>query len=351
MALTTNRGKRASADAKARHFAGVHPFAGAHPFAKASDSARVRPFFSLFSCTLCLALACLLGGCGGNSQGAGNGAGESTTDGPAYEEPTSITPAAFDAVAAIATEGGSIDVSHVAEGYVAASATNASRLKFQIVCGQASYNYDLPGDGAPIVCPLNMGDGAYTFRIMQNTSGNNYVEVASASAQVSMASEFEPWIRPNVFCSFTDSSACVQQARDLAASAANEGDVVRAIYGWVVDNITYDNNKASELASATGYVPDPDQTLRDRTGICFDYASLAAAMLRSLGIPCQVITGYVEPDSLYHAWNMVYINGSWVSVEFSVQPNTWTRMDLTFAAAGAGESTGEGTGYTDRYVY
>lgn len=357
VALTTDRGKRASADAKTRRFARVHPFAGARhfagvrPLAKASHSARVRPFVSLFSCTLCLALACLLGGCGGNSQGAGNGAGESTTDGPAYEEPASITPAAFDAAAAIATEGGNIDVSHVAEGYVAASATNASRLKFQIACGQASYNYDLPGDGTPIVCPLNMGDGAYTFRIMQNTSGNNYVEVASASAQVSMASEFEPWIRPNVFCSFTDSSACVQQARDLAASAANEGDVVRAIYGWVVDNITYDNSKASELASATGYVPDPDQTLRDRTGICFDYASLAAAMLRSLGIPCQVITGYVEPDSLYHAWNMVYINGSWVSVEFSIQPNTWTRMDLTFAAAGAGESTGDGTGYTDRYVY
>ena len=76
-------------------------------------------------------------------------------------------------------------------------------------------------------------------------------------------------------------------------------------------------------------------TLASGTGICFDYASLGAAMLRSLGIPCQVITGYVSPDDVYHAWNMVYIDGEWISVEISIKPNSWTRVDLTFAASGA----------------
>ena len=298
----------------------------------------------------CAVVAFALIGCGGGSQAGATG-DEGSTDGPAYEEPASIQPAAFDVAAAIASSGGSIDVSHVADGYVAASATNAARLKFQVICGDGSYNYDLPGDGTPIVCPLNMGDGAYAFRIMQNTSGNNYVEIASASAQVTLASEFEPYLRPNQFCDYDDASACVTQARSLAAGAANEGDVVRSIYQWVVDNIAYDYDKAAELATATGYIPDPDRTYEERTGICFDYASLAAAMLRSLGIPCQVVTGYVAPDALYHAWNMVYIDGSWVSVEFSIQPGTWTRMDLTFAAAGAGDTTGDGTGYTDRYRY
>lgn len=126
---------------------------------------------------------------------------------------------------------------------------------------------------------------------------------------------------------------------------------MRAVYRWVVENVTYDYAKAEELSGATGYVPDPDRTLREKSGICFDYASLSAAFLRSLGIPCQVITGYVSPNDLYHAWNMVYIDGSWVSVEFSIQPGEWTRMDLTFAAAGAGSTTGDGTGYTDRYTY
>lgn len=312
---------------------------------------RLMRFVRLAALACACAVAAVLCACGadGGSQGGATDAG--STDGPAYQVPASIQPAAYDANAASVTAAGGIDTSHVSEGYVAASATNSARLKFQVVCGDASYNYDLPGDGTPIVCPLNMGDGSYTFRIMQNTSGNNYVEIASALAKVQMDDEFEPYLRPNQFCSFTDSSQCVQQARQLAADAANEGDVVRAVYQWVVGNITYDYDKAAELATATGYIPDPDATLAARSGICFDYASLSAAMLRSLRIPCQVITGYVSPDQLYHAWNMVYINGTWVSVEFSINPDEWTRMDLTFAAAGSNSTTGDGTGYTDRYVY
>lgn len=304
------------------------------------------------SLSLALCLTCLvLPGCGGSGGSNSVNADTGETSGPAFTMPASIEGASFDAAASTASAGGFIDISHVAEGYVAASATSDARLKFQVVCGEASYNYDLPGDGSPIVCPLNMGDGSYTFRIMQNTSGNNYVEVGSASAQVAMASEFEPFVRPNLFCNFTDASACVAKARELANGAQNQGDVMRAVYSWVVGNISYDYDKASELANATGYVPDPDATLASGTGICFDYASLSAAMLRSLGIPCKIVTGYVSPDNLYHAWNLVYLNGSWVSVEFSIDPDTWTRVDLTFAAAGSGGTVGDGTSYTDRYIY
>ena len=160
---------------------------------------------------------------------------------------------------------------------------------------------------------------------------------------VNLSSETAPYLVPNVFVNYNESSAVVAKARELAQGAANQGDVVRNIYQWVVDNITYDHDKAAQLASATGYVPDPDATLAAGTGICFDYASLGAAMLRSLGIPCQVITGYVSPDDVYHAWNMVYIDGEWISVEISIKPNSWTRVDLTFAASGAASTIGDGT--------
>lgn len=286
-----------------------------------------------------------------SSEGSGGSSNGGETSGPAYEEPSTVLMSSFNADAAITSAGGSIDVSSVSKGYVGASAVNGSRLKFQVVLGERSYNYDLPGDGTPIVCPLNMGNGSYTFRIMQNTSGSSYVEVASATADVTLESEFAPFLVPNVFCNYTPSSAVVTQARSLAAGAQNEGEVVRAIYDWVVDSIDYDKAKAAELADATGYVPSPDSTLSSGEGICFDYASLAAAMFRSLGIPCKIITGYVSPDNIYHAWNMIYIDGRWVSAQITVNPDTWTRVDLTFAAAGAGSTIGDGTTYTDRYVY
>lgn len=290
------------------------------------------------------------GGSGGGAPAAAEGDG-GTTSGPAFSAPGTVALSAFHGDFAEEGNGCAIDTSAVTDGYVGASAQSDSRLKFQVSKGEMSYNYDLPGDGTPIVVPVNMGDGPYTFRVMQNTSGNNYVELFATTADVALSSEQAPFLVPNMFVDYNESSAVVSKARELAQGAANQGDVVRNIYQWVVDNISYDHDKAAELASVTGYVPDPDATLSAGTGICFDYAALGAAMLRSLGIPCQVVTGYVSPDDVYHAWNMVYIDGEWVSVEISIEPNRWTRVDLTFAASGAAATIGDGTSYTDRYTY
>ena len=294
-------------------------------------------------------------GCSGDGSatsapGTGAGAGGAgTTSGPDYTMPAEVLTAAYDDAAAKHVGPAGFDLSHLAEGYVAVSATAASRLKLQVSAGDMSYNYDLPQDGTPIVCPLNMGDGAYTFRVMQNTQGMSYVELARTAAQVALASVFEPYLRPSLFCASDDASAAVAQARELAAGAQNQGDVVRAVYTWLCDNISYDYEKAAQVADATGYVPNPDATLETRSGICFDYASLTAAMLRSLGIPCRIITGYVEPDGIYHAWNEIYIDGSWVTAEIRIDPKTWTRIDVTFAAADG--MAGPDATYTDRYVY
>ena len=283
------------------------------------------------------------------SEGGELDAGE--TSGPAFEMPASIETATFDANAAIGANDALIDTSNASLGYVGASAQNAAKLKFQVIKGEMSYNYDLSGDGTPIICPLNMGDGSYTLAVLQNTSGNNYVEVFSTTIDVALENQFVPFLRPNIYCDYTDDSACVKKARELAQGAQNEGDVARDIYEWITESISYDTGKAAELAQTTGYYPHPDDTLSSKSGVCFDYASLAAAMFRSLGIPCQIITGYVSPDNLYHAWNMVYLDGQWVSVQITINPDTWTRIDTTFAASGGGSTVGDGTTYTDRYVY
>ncbi len=271
--------------------------------------------------------------------------------GASFTPATSIATAEFHKSAARGSNGAQLDTSAVANGYVAAAASSSSRLKFQVTCNGQSTNYDLPQNGTPIVCPLTYGNGSYTFRVMQNTSGNNYVELYSTSAQVALASEFDPYLRPNVFCNYTEGSACVAKARELTANATNQGEAVKAICTYVVENISYDNDKAEKLKGASGYVPDPDSTLASGTGICFDYASLGAAMLRSQGIPAQIVTGYVSPDNIYHAWIMVHIDGTWKSAQFSVDPNTWSRVDLTFAAGNGNQNVGDGKSYTDRYTY
>ena len=224
-------------------------------------------------------------------------------------------------------------------------------MKFQVIHGEETYNYDLPNDGTPNLFPINMGNGSYRFRIMQNTEGKNYVELDSTSAEVVLESEFAPFLIPNQYCNYTAQSKCVAKARDLTSSATNEGEVVAAICTYVADNTKYDEAKAKELSKASGYIPDPDETLATGKGICFDYASLSAAMLRCMGLPAKVMTGYVGKEELYHAWIMVYADGTWETVAFSVKPKQWSRCDVTFASTGATQYTGSGSGYTDRYTY
>ena len=279
------------------------------------------------------------------------GGGSEQTSGAAFEAASSIADATFDAEGADAGNGAAIDTSHAAEGYVSVSAEATSRMKFQVISGQSSLNYDLPQDGTAIVCPLSFGSGSYTFRVMQNTSGSNYVELFSTTADVALNSEFEPFLHPNVYCNYTERSACVAKARELVANAANQGEAVRAICEYVVENVAYDDDKAAQLKDSSGYVPSPDDTLSSGKGICFDYASLGAAMLRSQGIPAKIVTGYVSPNGIYHAWIMVHIDGTWKNAQFSVSPNTWSRVDLTFAASSGGENVGDGKDYTDRFVY
>lgn len=325
-------------------------------------SKAIRPGFApaqmslrIILCMLAAALVLSLMSCSGASDNSNSPApatsDASQTSGPAFVRPElALSP--FDAAAASTQNGASIDASHVTEGYVAASATSSARLKFQVSSGGLEYNYDLPNDGTPISCPLSMGNGTYSFTVWENTSGNRYVELASLTdQQVTLADEFQPFIRPSTYCEYNADSVSTKLANELCADAQNEGDVVRAVYDWIVGNIAYNEDKASTLADATGYIPFPDSTVDDGDGICFDYASLAAAMLRSQGIPCKIITGTVSPDNIYHAWNMVYIDGTWVGASIDIQQNTWSRMDTTFAAGNGSGYVGDGISYTEQYTY
>ena len=313
----------------------------------------------------CASLAFTLASCGGgDSEGGGNssaGASASqavtanasdTTSGVAFDPAKDVEPVKFNSKGAIKDNDGAIDLSSVSDGVVLARAKNSSRLKFVVSCGDMTYNYDLPGDNTPITCPVNMGDGSYTFAIMRNTGDKNYVQTTVATEDVKLNTEFAPFVHPNLFCNYTNKSKCVKKARELTSDVDNVGEAVQAVCTYIIDNVVYDTDKAQELGTVTGYVPDPDETFATNKGICFDYASLGAAMLRSVGIPTKVITGYVTPKDLYHAWIMVYIDGSWTSVKFAVDPRSWSRVDLTFGTDSSSEDyVGDGTSYTERYVY
>lgn len=302
-------------------------------------------------------LSIMLVGCGlicascasAGKTSSGSGAaddGSPSTPLPAY---TALY-ATYDADTAPGDQGAFIDTSSVASGYVGAAATSDAALKFQVKCGDETYNYDLPSDGTPAIFPINCGNGTYTFRVMKNTTADKYIEIYATTIDVTLDSEFEPFLRNNQMVAYSADSACVAKADELRGESSDELELAGKIFDYVTTNVDYDYDKAATVQS--GYIPDPDTTLLTGKGICFDYATLSAAMLRSQGIPCKVITGYVEPDGIYHAWDIVYFKETgWITVQISVENGQWKRLDTTMAATegGSGESTSRT--YTDRFVY
>ena len=80
------------------------------------------------------------------------------------------------------------------------------------------------------------------------------------------------------------------------------------------------------------YLPDVDETLRSEKGICFDYAALMAAMLRSQKIPTRLEIGYA--GTTYHAWISTYITDvGWVNGIIRFDGTDWSLMDPTLASS------------------
>lgn len=221
--------------------------------------------------------------------------------------------------------GVTIDASHTDQGYVMIRCDEGEkRLKARIATNAQTYYYDLPGGEAYSVFPLQMGDGTYTIRVMEQVESDLYAVRYGAELQVVLADETVPFLYPNQYVWYDADTQTVQKARELASGLTSEKEIANRFYQYVVSHMTYDKEKTAAVTS--GYLPNADESLASGKGICFDYAALLAVMLRSEGIPTKMLIGTVTPENLYHAWNSVYIDGEWV----------W--MDATLNGTGHRES-------------
>lgn len=248
-----------------------------------------------------------------------------------------------------------LDTSHASEGYIMLnySGTNP-KVKVQITTPEeVVYTYTVTEYGSYKAYPLPGGDGTYNVTVYETASEekNLYAVAMTQEVSVSISDKLLPFLHPNCYVEFDVSSACVKKGEELAKGCDTDLDVVAAVYEYVTGNIVYDYDKAETVQA--GYAPYPDDTLASGTGICFDYASLMSAMLRSQQIPTRLEVGYV--GELYHAWISCYLEESgWVDKIIEFDGNSWTMMDPTMAASGGTKEVQrleEEEGYTVKYLY
>ena len=252
--------------------------------------------------------------------------------------------------------GVTIDASNTIDGYVMIRCNNGSDVKKKIILQgpkgiQYTYDVNLPGEYETF--GFSDGNGNYMIGVYENVEGSKYTTLFTQMVEVKMKDEFAPFLCPNQYVNYREESEALKLAVQLTANKTNDLEKVQEVYHYVVENITYDKEEAQTVQS--GYLPDVDEVLETKKGICFDYAALMTAMLRSQNIPTKLVTGYT--GSAYHAWISTYTpETGWVEGIIFFDGVSWKLMDPTFASSGDSsdaimEYIGDGENYKEKYIY
>lgn len=211
------------------------------------------------------------------------------------------------------------DYSQLDHGIISVNykAEDKTNLKLMISKGSNSYIYTLNNFGT---FPLQMNNGEYIVSILENVKDNKYRVLEQELVELTLNDDTEVFLQSTQIVNWNYKMKAIKKAKELAKNKKTEAEKVEAIYQYIIENIEYDKNKAKKVTS--DYLPSIDGVFTKQSGICYDYASLFAAMLRSVDIPTKLVMGYKSDLNEYHAWNQVYYRDT----------NKWITIDTTYDA-------------------
>jgi len=204
----------------------------------------------------------------------------------------------------------------VESGLLQAMISNYQETKKFKVCvekGETKYYYSVRNRPQENL-PLQMGAGSYTVTTLENVSGNQYKIVSKTTLSMENKSPTDVYKNSIQIVDWQLTMKCILKAKELTKDAKTDMEKFNALYAFMVNNFVYDYDKIPTLTA--DYLPDNETTFTVKKGICYDYSSLFGAMLRSVGIPAKLCMGYTTYlGNEYHAWNEVYLDGKWQSVD------------------------------------
>ncbi|RXZ82451.1 transglutaminase domain-containing protein [Paenibacillaceae bacterium] len=189
------------------------------------------------------------------------------------------------------------------------------KTKVMIVRGADKYTYNLTANQEEMF-PLQLGNGEYTITLLENTTGNQYKVAGRETVTVKLADAKNVFLNSIQNVNWTPSSTAIVKAKEITEQKKTDADKVKAVYEYIINNVKYDKKLAANVT--TDYIPQIDKTFETNKDICYGYAALTAAMLRSLDIPTKLVMGTTDQLDVYHAWNEVYLNGKWVIIDTTI---------------------------------
>ena len=209
-----------------------------------------------------------------------------------------------------------IDTERVGKGVFTVDYTTEKndKVKLMVEKGGTTIYYNLSKKNALEAFPLQMGKGSYTIAIFENTVGNQYKKVSEEIIDAANMQPQDVYLQSIQIIDWDYENDAVKKAVELTKNLSRDADKVEAIYDFIIRNINYDLKK-SDLP--VDYLPNIGTTIKTKKGMCYDFSALFAAMLRSIGVPTKLVKGQGDKIKGYHAWNEVYLDGKWLTIDTS----------------------------------
>jgi len=187
-----------------------------------------------------------------------------------------------------------------------------NKFKLRITKSNTVLNYDVPLK-TTIKIPIQLGNGIYLVELFQNIVGTQYIKLFEGNIKVMWGEDTDAFLCSNEIINFDASTSISDLLQKVTAGQTDSPSKIVAIYNYVIKNMTYDYDKINHIDSF--YIPNIDGILKIKSGICYDYSVVFAAMLRKSNVPAKLITGYRSDMKEYHAWNEVWIDSGWKTVD------------------------------------
>ena len=164
---------------------------------------------------------------------------------------------------------------------------------------------------------FTQGTGSYSISVMVHEQDRKYSYGPTLSIENKV--EVNKYLSPTKHVE-SDDEEIIKLAREITNVNNTELENAKSICQWVTENIIYDYDKYSKHQNNNydnnyGAV----YTYKTKKGVCYDYATLTAALARSVGIQTKVVKGEGSLGSFkgLHAWNEMYITekGQWIPVD------------------------------------
>lgn len=196
-----------------------------------------------------------------------------------------------------------------------AFAVTAARTPFQSVAsesidvvseGDAPWKLVPYGAGTHQLLRLSVEPGEFELTYRAEVMVNGFTAEPTELEETPFAdvpADVLPYLNPSRYCESDKLGGFAQ--REFGSLEPGHSRV-QTVSDWVTENLVYEPGSTNGSSSTT-------DVLLQRAGVCRDFAHVAIALCRALGIPARYVSGYgvgVEPQD-FHGFFEAYIGTDW----------------------------------------